>query len=762
MVFSLLRGSIGPTLGAPNTAGGGAAPVITSPAFLVDGTVGTIYPTTTFTATGSPTITWSVTAGTLPAGMAFSSAGVLSGTPTVTASGSITFRATNAFGFADRALTLTVNAAGDGIAPLITTTNAPASGTVGVSYTSTLTIDAGSSPVTWSLAAGSLPTGLSVSNSGVISGTPAIATNKPAVFRASNSYGSSEVVFFLNITNAAGSIAPTITTESLLPGAWNNSVQSGGAYSYQLQASGSTPITWSLVSGTLPSGLSLNSSGLISGTPTSNSAATIVVQATNSHGNNQKTLTFPASFVPANSGAYCTSGTFPANWIWTSPTRTAQANPATSGTKRIDQIRGGAVIATYTTLGSTGGTSSGDIYLNPALDVSVGAFHRTPYTNMMDGDIFEVYPAVYDQDSDQPYIGASYKNYADFLSGTKYIPRNITIRGKTIGGVRPLITCAAGVGASYNNLNNALVYFDECENVVFENFDIQCGSATYIGKSGLYVNSAKNLTVRNVRISGFKARGANGIKGTGNASGTLRLDNVELINNGGNSGPEHNAYIDASTVDSNYTVYVTNSYSTGTFYGHEFKSRAQNNILEGNYFVCARADATNPQTDAYVVDIPDGGNLVMRNNIIAKDYSGDNSNGAAIEFAGEANTRTNQSIIIEHNTFVAWNKFYDNASHPIWPLFLQYPQKLPAMTGFTPTNVSINNNLFIGYCLGGNYIFDYRGSNFVEAQFTDVSTSFSPITPTISSNTGIIGSSIYSHTSAVPGVRTTAAIGARD
>jgi hypothetical protein len=44
--------------------------------------------------------------------MTFSSGGVLSGTPTATASGSITFTATNAYGFADRALTLTVSAAG--------------------------------------------------------------------------------------------------------------------------------------------------------------------------------------------------------------------------------------------------------------------------------------------------------------------------------------------------------------------------------------------------------------------------------------------------------------------------------------------------------------------------------------------------------------------------------------------------------------------------------------------------------------------------
>jgi len=109
-MFSSLSGPFGPTLGAANTAG--AAPVITSPSFLVVGTVGTVYPTTTFTATGTAPITWTVQSGTLPTGLTFSSGGVLSGTPTATASGSVTFRATNAFGFADRPLTLTVNTAG--------------------------------------------------------------------------------------------------------------------------------------------------------------------------------------------------------------------------------------------------------------------------------------------------------------------------------------------------------------------------------------------------------------------------------------------------------------------------------------------------------------------------------------------------------------------------------------------------------------------------------------------------------------------------
>lgn len=97
--------------------GAGSAPVITSPAFLVAGTVDTLYPTTTFTATGTAPITWSITAGTLPAGMTFttvSNQGVLAGTPTATSTGSITFTATNAYGSDSRALALTVNAAGAG------------------------------------------------------------------------------------------------------------------------------------------------------------------------------------------------------------------------------------------------------------------------------------------------------------------------------------------------------------------------------------------------------------------------------------------------------------------------------------------------------------------------------------------------------------------------------------------------------------------------------------------------------------------------
>ena len=71
-------------------------------------------------------------------------------------------------------------------------------------------------------------------------------------------------------------IAPIITTTSLP----NGTV--GTSYSQTLTATGDTPIKWSVDSGTLPVGLSLNSStGEISGTPTAVGNASFTIKASN-------------------------------------------------------------------------------------------------------------------------------------------------------------------------------------------------------------------------------------------------------------------------------------------------------------------------------------------------------------------------------------------------------------------------------------------------------------------------------------------------
>ncbi len=80
--------------------------------------------------------------------------------------------------------------------------------------------------------------------------------------------------------------APTITTESLP----NGTV--GTAYSQTLAVTGSDTITWSLASGSLPEGLSINeSTGEITGTPTAEGSSTFTVKAENGYGSDSREYT---------------------------------------------------------------------------------------------------------------------------------------------------------------------------------------------------------------------------------------------------------------------------------------------------------------------------------------------------------------------------------------------------------------------------------------------------------------------------------------
>jgi hypothetical protein len=165
-------------------------------------------------------------------------------------------------------------------APTITTTSPLPDGEVGIAYSQTLQASGGSGTyTTWSITAGTLPDGLSLgSSTGIISGTPTTATTATITVKVTDSLGGTGAEN-LSITIAA---APTITTTSPLP---DGKVDI--AYSQTLQASGGsgTYTTWSITAGTLPDELSLDSStGVISGTPTTATTATITVQVTDSLG----------------------------------------------------------------------------------------------------------------------------------------------------------------------------------------------------------------------------------------------------------------------------------------------------------------------------------------------------------------------------------------------------------------------------------------------------------------------------------------------
>jgi hypothetical protein len=151
---------------------------------LPNGTVGAAYSQTLAVIGGTTPYAWSLSSGTLPAGLSLSSSGTISGTPT-TAGGptSVIFRVTDSTGAAvTKSLSITINI------PLSIGTSSLPNGTVGVTYSQTLSPTGGSSPYIWSAVSGTLPVGLSLNSAGVISGIPTAAGGPTSVtFRVTDS-----------------------------------------------------------------------------------------------------------------------------------------------------------------------------------------------------------------------------------------------------------------------------------------------------------------------------------------------------------------------------------------------------------------------------------------------------------------------------------------------------------------------------------------------------------------------------------------------
>lgn len=93
-----------------------------------------------------------------------------------------------------------------------------------------------------------------------------------------------------------GTVTPKITTDSLPNGTVD------AEYKQTLTTDGTAPITWRITDGSLPDGLSLNeSTGEISGTPTTANTYTFTVTAKNSAGSDDKTFTLKIGVAPVYS-----------------------------------------------------------------------------------------------------------------------------------------------------------------------------------------------------------------------------------------------------------------------------------------------------------------------------------------------------------------------------------------------------------------------------------------------------------------------------
>lgn len=254
-----------------------AALTITTASPLPAGVVGVPYSQTLSATGGQPPYSWSVVAGSLPTGLALApSTGILNGTPS--ASGSINFTVQVSDGAQPTPLTTTkiFSLAVTATAPILNTLNP--SSTIAGGPAFTLTVNgsnfASSSTVRWN---GVNRTTTFVSGSQLTAAIPAtdIATVGTASITVLNPGPSTSNALTFTISGPG----LTITTNSPLP---QGTV--GASYSQTLAASGgTTPYTWSLTSGSLPTGLTLNpSSGAIEGTPSAVVNSTFTVRVSDS------------------------------------------------------------------------------------------------------------------------------------------------------------------------------------------------------------------------------------------------------------------------------------------------------------------------------------------------------------------------------------------------------------------------------------------------------------------------------------------------
>ncbi len=238
------------------------AAIVITPSSFADGTVSQSYNVQFSASGGFSPYTWTITG--LPPGLMSNSAGLVSGTPTTAGTYNVSVKVDDDLGNSKTApYTLKIN----GAALSITTSSLP-DGTVSQAYSKQLAASGGTQPYTWMVTG--LPAGLTASSGGLVSGTPTTA----------GSYNVSVTVTDANMLTDTAPLTlsikagpPQISTTSLP----NGTV--GEAYSKQLAASGGTaPYTWSATG--LPAGLTIDASGLISGSPTAQGTSTISVMVT--------------------------------------------------------------------------------------------------------------------------------------------------------------------------------------------------------------------------------------------------------------------------------------------------------------------------------------------------------------------------------------------------------------------------------------------------------------------------------------------------
>lgn len=148
-----------------------------------------------------------------------------------------------------------------------------------------------------------------------------------------------------------------------------------------------------------------------------------------------------------------------------------------------------------------------------------------------------------------------------------------------------------------------------------------------------------NLTLNNC----YFFNNQDGMLADADPTGTITINNSEFAGNGNanppSSGIEHNLYVGAIQ-----QLTIDNSYFTDPIVGHDIKSRAANTTIENS-----RIDDPNG-SGSYEIDLPNGGNAVIENNVIEKGAGAGNE--TFIAFGEEGGLYASSSLTVTGNTTI--------------------------------------------------------------------------------------------------------------
>ncbi len=248
--------------------------ILVGPQTLPSGIVFAPYSADLTASGGTPPYTFSVSLGSLPAGLSMSPAGALRGTTDLRDTFMFTVTAADSKGATGTKTCVILVADGTlSLAPLDLL-----SGTIHRAYSAIFSASGGKSPYTFSLATGKLPRGLTLAAGGQLSGTPEESGTFLVRIMARDSVGAAGLRDYqVRIIGETITIGPNTLPDAYL----------GKPYSAHLTASGGTPpYKFELTSATWNAGLKINPDGSITGTPsgTTTGQFTFMVIVTDANG----------------------------------------------------------------------------------------------------------------------------------------------------------------------------------------------------------------------------------------------------------------------------------------------------------------------------------------------------------------------------------------------------------------------------------------------------------------------------------------------